>query len=108
MSQKEMQIRALSSLAKVFPDRIVGKTCRHGEAARGQEHSFQVAYRYFAPRYRQRTYRVEVVSPLREYITLYRVGNVPAELAAYPERNDGNYISKKAGLFPDPLYPLEM
>lgn len=107
MSQKEMQIRALSSLAKVFPDRIVGKTCSHGEVAHGQELSFQVAYRYFAPSYRQRTYRVEVVSPLREYITLYRVGNVPAELAAYPERNDGNYISKKAGLFPDPLYPLE-
>ena len=107
MLQKELQTRVLSSLAKVFPDRIVGKSCKHGEAARGQALSFQVAYRYFAPRYKQRTYRVEVVSPLGEYITVYRVGNVPAELAAYPERNDKNYISTRAGLFPDPLYPLE-
>ncbi|MBO5295030.1 MAG: DUF4091 domain-containing protein [Clostridia bacterium] len=107
MVQKEFEVKVLSSLAKVFPDRIVGRPCRFGDVARGQEVSFQVAFRYFAPRYRQKYYRIEVKSPLREYITLYRVGNVPSDLSAYPERNDRNYISTHAGLFPDPLYPME-
>ena len=107
MAQKDFEVKTLSSLAKVFPERIVGKSSKSGDVARGQTFSFQVAYRYFAPRYRQKEYRVELRSPLRESITIYRVGNVPSDLAAYPERNDKNYITTQAGLFPDPLYPME-
>lgn len=107
MANRELHTRMLSSLAKVFPDRIYGRVSKEIHAARGQCVSFQVAYRFFASRYRQKNYRIELSSPLSEHTALYCVGNVPSALAAYPERNDDNYISKRAGLYPDPLYPLE-
>ena len=50
--------------------------------------------------------RVWVESPLLEHIRLFRVGNVPCELPAYPERQDSDYLSVKPGIFPDPLFPL--
>ena len=107
MIEYKLQTRPLSSLAKVFPQRIFGKANRAVAAARGQKVSFQIAYRLQVEGYRQRDYRVKVVSELAEGISLSQVGLVPAELAAYPTRRDANYLSVKPGLFPDPLYPLK-
>lgn len=107
MIEYKLQTRPLSSLAKVFPQRIFGKANRSALAARGQKVSFQIAYRLQVQGYRQRDYRVKVVSELEEGITLSRVGLVPAELPAYPTRCDANYLTQKSGLFPDPLYPLQ-
>ena len=105
--QKNLQLRPLSSLAKVFPNRIHGRSCRNAVAARGQEISFQVAYKEkLSGRYRQREYEVRVISDLAEYAELFAVGNVPSFLPAFPDRNDSNYISKEPGIFPDPLIPL--
>lgn len=105
---KEMQIRPLSSLAKVFPYKIVGKKCTFGQVAAGQEISFQIAYRLTLQTYSKRPHRVEVtlgenldVSP-----ELFDVKFVPSFLAAYPTRCDDNYITKDGGYFPDPLVPF--
>ncbi len=108
MEQKILQLRSLSSFAKVFPDRIVGRVSHATEAARGQEVSFQIAYRKRNEiKYCQTYYDIEVSSPLKDALRVFTVGTVPANLAAYPERTDDNYISLKPGVFPDPLYPLE-
>ncbi|MBQ2735653.1 MAG: DUF4091 domain-containing protein [Clostridia bacterium] len=104
---KFFQFRMLSSLAKVFHNRIYGLSSRSAEAAQGQEISFQIAFRVNAPRYTKHPFRIAVSSPLADQVALYRVGNVPSRLPVYPERQDKNYLTNVPGLFPDPLFPLE-
>lgn len=103
----KLQLRPLSSLAKVFPSRICGAPAREFHAACGQEVSFQIAYRIASDaRYRRKNYAVQVSSPLAQHATLYTVGTVPSLLPAYPDRHDDNYLTVEPGLFPDPLYPV--
>ena len=45
MAQKELQIKTLSSLAKVFANKIVGNTAKQADAFCGCEAAFQVALR---------------------------------------------------------------
>ena len=60
MTQKILQTRMLSSLAKVFPNRIYGRVSKKTDAVRGQEVSFQIAFRLTEPVYRQREYQIRV------------------------------------------------
>jgi len=108
-NKKSLQLRPLSSLAKVFPQKIFGKATREAYAVSGQEVSFQIAFRRIPEeRYRQRSQKVKVVSPFKNNIKLYTVGNVPSVLSAFPdERSDDDYITKKSGIFPDPLIPVK-
>ena len=107
MSQKKLQIRTLSSMAKVFPDRIWGdnsKTCR---TLRGQEISFQVAYRLGNIGLSLRSFAVTVNSPIQSAVKCYKVETVPSLFPVYPAAyNDGYFVQRKAGLFPDPLIPM--
>jgi len=107
MKTKELQIRTLSSLAKVFPQRIVGNSHTRVDGVCGTEVSFQVALRMVAPRYRQDDYEIKVISELSERIKLYKVGLVPSALPVYPHSLDENYITSSPQLFPDPLLPIE-
>ncbi len=106
-TQKELQIRTLSSLTKVFPERICGRASKGCEAARGQEVAFQVAFRLPEMKYCQKEFRVEIKAPEGVAVTGYTVGLVPSLLATYPERRDSNYLYHDARLFPDPLLPIE-
>ena len=107
-NKKTLQLRPLSSLAKVFPQKIFGKTTREAFAVPGQELSFQVAFRLLPEgKYKQQDRKIKIRSPLKDHIKLYTVGNVPSVLAAYPDRNDANYITTKSGVFPDPLFPIK-
>lgn len=106
--KKAIQLRPLSALAKVFPQRIYGRATREIYGITGQEVSFQIAYR-IAPedKYTHGNLKVELVSPFNDSTELYSVGYVPSVLSAYPERTDKNYISTESGIFPDPLFPVE-
>ena len=101
-----LQLKQLSSLAKVLPDSINCPTlCRSISCVRGQEISYQIAYRYQVPIFRRLQYQVEVISPWED-TEVCRVGTVPAVLSAYYGRHDKDYITHKSGIFPDPLIPL--
>ena len=106
-NKKYIRLRPLSSLAKVFPEKIYGKTQREIFAVTSQEVSFQIAYR-LAPegKYKLDDLKIDISSPFDE-VTLYRVGTVPSELPVYPDRTDKNYITTKSGIFPDPLFPID-
>ncbi len=108
MNTTDTKIRPLSSMAKVFHDKIVGKTTRFLECAAGQEISFQVAYKLEYTTYKkaQRKVVVEVSEALNTTPEIFKVENVPSYLAAYPHRVDKKYITGSAGLFPDPLVPI--
>ena len=77
---------------------------------KGEEVSYQLVCKLEEYRDLKLVMKVTVESPLREYITVREIGQVPSELPAYlqvPNGYDDDYISVKPGLFPDPLYPLE-
>lgn len=105
--EKELQIKTLSSLAKVFHERILGKTYKRAYGFRGEEVCFQVAYRRIAPRYDQKNYEIKIDSEICEYVSLSTVEFIPSMLPAYPDRLDKGYITSKPTLFPDALVPLK-
>ncbi len=104
----KIQLRQVSSLAKVFPERIFsGNICNSLQGARGQELSYQIAFRYHSPSFVFKKYTVEVSTPWEDRTQVYSVGYVPTVLPCYPGQYDDDYITHKPGLFPDPLLPLE-
>ncbi|MBQ7376715.1 MAG: hypothetical protein IJW71_00100 [Clostridia bacterium] len=99
----DLEIKMLSSLAKVFPDRNYGGEEKETVSAAGQETCFQLAMRRMvSTHYSQCDYEVTVDSALSEYITLSRVGYVPSELSAYPGEGwcDDYYLTLAAGVYP--------
>jgi len=76
-----------------------------GSCLQGESFAWQLALKWDG--WGTKPLRLRVESPLQEHVRLYRVGSVPCELPAYPERHDSDYLSVKPGLFPDPLFPLE-
>ena len=103
--RSELSLRPLSSLAKVFPQKIYGNKSAAFEGAVGQEISFQVAYRLNSKNTPGKKYRVEAVSPIKD-ISVFSVGLVPSHNPTTPGFVDGNYITSAPGLFPDPLVPF--
>lgn len=94
-----MKIIQLSSLAKVYPNKIYGKSKKKIRVAKGQEFSYQIAYKG------EGEYSYKIKSSLKDYITVYQLGFVPSNLPIYEKCNDGKYQHTEKGLFPDPLTP---
>ncbi|MGL4346152.1 MAG: DUF4091 domain-containing protein [Cellulosilyticaceae bacterium] len=103
-----IEVRCLSSLEKVFlnqePKEVVEMMFSRFQ---NEKFAFQIAYRGLpGAKYFNQHLKVEVDSPLKEFINVYRVGLVPSEFPAY-DQYDENYLTNEPGLFPDPLFPLE-
>ena len=96
-----LKLKQLSSLVKVFPDKIYGKASKRTIALGGESVSFQVAY------WGEGEYTLKIKSELKDYIEVYKVGYVPSSMPAYPQCDDGFYERREPGLFPDPLIPLK-
>ena len=105
MKKRELQIISLSSLAKVFPMRIWGQRTTRFSAVRGQELSFQIAFRRGESGFFREEYSIIIQSPLKNLIKGYLVKNVPSILATNPLHHDQNYLTTQSGIFPDPLVP---
>ena len=94
-----LKLKLLSSLAKVFPGKIYGKTEKSMDVFRGTAASFQIAYKGNGK------YTYKIKSPIAKYIKVYDVGFVNSDLPLYESCNDGRYQHTQKGLFPDPLFP---
>lgn len=101
-----VRMHCRSSLEKIFADSGDFRVeYSKGSCLQGESFAWQLALKWDGWGTKPITLQVE--SPLAEHVRLYRVGSVPCELPAYPERHDSDYLSVKPGLFPDPLFPLE-
>ncbi len=107
----ELKLKQVSSLEKVFFDKEpMLDAVKEGSALKGEEYSYQVAFtKVFKEDWwsGRSDLKVSVNSPLSDCITLRKVRNVPVELAAFPPRNDNGYYSLSAGMYPDPLMPID-
>ena len=97
-----LSVKMLSSLAKVFPNKIYGEEQNCAEVAKGQSFSFQLALIGD-----DAEYNIDIDSKLGKYIKAYKVGYVPMTKPAYESCKDEDYLTKEVGDCPDPLLPLE-
>ena len=97
-----IEIKQLSSLAKVFPNQIYGNEIECGEIARGQSFSYQIALRGDSAKL---SYKIICDESLK--VTVSRVGCVPMTMPTYESCTDEDYLTKTPGPAPDVLFPQE-
>ncbi|NOU65641.1 DUF4091 domain-containing protein [Paenibacillus sp. LMG 31461] len=98
------QTICLSSLSKVFADEAPQETSyKQASVLRGEHFAFQIAY---TSNQLLKNIGVEVTSTIGLPFTIRAVGLVPSEMPCYAD-HDGHVLRTTAGLYPDPLYPLE-
>lgn len=112
IAMKDLQYKLVSSLEKIFADTKIDELVEYDSCAmvKGDVTSFQFVYnKKFIPNEHNSSmdFKLKINSKLKEYISVRQVDNVPVLFPCYPERNDDNYISKKAGLYPDILRELD-
>ena len=96
------EIKVLSSLEKVFlNDEGQWKECDSFTMLKGEKYSFQIAMKLKAP-INGVSVTASVRSKLSGCISIREVQSVPSKLPTYAVCDD-NYITTKAGLFPDVL-----
>ncbi len=102
-------IKAVSAMEKCFmeDDFESKRPISRGEALLGEEFSFEVIYTSDDPAHHPKAlFRLNVVSPLRDWITVRTVEQVPVRFPVYRWVDDGNYLKTTPGLYPDLLQPL--
>ena len=105
----QLQLKQLSSLSKVGPNRIYNPTSVKGmSAVRGQEISYQIAYRGDFFNYELTPYDLEINAYKKFDVQFYNVQTVPVRLPVYRGiRRDDDYLTSEACLLPDALWPLD-
>lgn len=96
-----MEIIQLSSLAKVFEDKIYGNKTDSLLLVKGQSSAYQIALKG------EGEYSFGLKSEISDYIKVYKVGYVPSDIPAYPQAHDDNYLVLEPCKLPDPLFPVE-
>ncbi|MBO5440033.1 MAG: DUF4091 domain-containing protein [Clostridia bacterium] len=95
-----IKLKQLSSLAKVYQDKIYGSVKKQIRVAKGQTLSYQIAYKG------EGEYSYKIKSPIKKYIEVYQLGFVPTNLPTYEKCDDGLYQRlDKSILYPDTLTP---
>lgn len=102
------EIFAVSSLEKVFSDTKPMPYAGRLSMLRKDRLSFQAAFQFLGDRPDLRWgvwLRAEVESPLKQWIRLYHVKEIPSTHPVTDD-SDGNYLRTTPGLYPDLLQPL--
>jgi len=105
---EKIDILQQSALEKVFLDAVEFRPpYLRASALRGEEFAYQIVLRKGG--WGRGIFSWFLESPLGEAVEVFQVESVPCGLAAYPDEHahDDDYLSLKAGLFPDLLRPME-
>lgn len=93
-----------SSLEKIFFDNFDCLAEKNGGSMLKNEiYSFQLAAEFTSDGYISSFCRIEIESELAPYIEMYNIGFVANDMPSIEINDDDDYITKKPGLFPDPL-----
>ncbi|MBR5519021.1 MAG: DUF4091 domain-containing protein [Clostridia bacterium] len=111
MKREDFKFIQLSSLEKVFLDEAPkAKEFEKISVLKNERFSYQIAYVYDKLADRDACkfdFKVSVDSPLKDYVKIRFVGNVPVELTHYHHGQDDAYLRKRPGLFPDSLLEIK-
>lgn len=99
-----LEIKNVSSLEKIMPVMQAEEAAFNSAAAlQNEEFSYQLAIKSNIHLHCGSQLKAEIISDIKDNITLYNVRCVPVMLNKYFEEYDNNYISDNPGLFPDIL-----
>jgi len=99
-----LETRILAPIAKVFPEKAPEACEPRFEGLLNETISFQLAVVNKSDAHYDRAYiRLEVDSPIREFVRVRRVKYVPVRVPALNNADDYYLNDKKPGLYPDPL-----
>ncbi len=105
-----VKTKLLSSLEKVFLKKDpTAPEYTHGSALKGEAFSFQIAYGAFSDRNSwvdSFWFDLDIDSPLKDYIEVFNVENVPAALPINPGKSDDHYLVYDPCLIPDLMVPV--
>ena len=72
-----LDLKLVSCLTKVFPDEAPAPLRYAPEGLRGEEAAFQLAWKDEDPSNARSFVRLDIESPVKEYLKAYRVRSVP-------------------------------
>lgn len=100
-----LQLKVLSSLAKVFADQTPDdQELQKGTMLINEAYSFQVAYKWNSDM--KKNVKIHIQSEITPWINVSSIGLVPSEMPCYAGHDD-NVLRTLPGLYPDLLLPLD-
>lgn len=102
-----MELKIISSLEKCFLDDKISQKAEYlnGSCLKNELFHFEICYQASKENGCGQAY-LSVKSEIADYVRVCKIEQVPVQMAARPWSDDV-FISKKAGLYPDVLQPLE-
>ena len=109
-----MRAKIVSSMEKCFLDENVLSKPELSSISmlKNERYSFQVCFDIeeamsLTESKSKKIVYFKVESPLKEYIHMYQVKNIPSEMPVIPGSYDSNYLRTEPGLYPDLLQPMD-
>ncbi len=104
-----LRAKIISSLEKCFLDESVFDKADVPEMSmlKNERFSFQVCYDLSETVMNHSWVQIKIDSPLKEFINVYRVRQIPSSLPVFRDKTDDYYLRTKPGLYPDLLEPYE-
>ena len=103
----KITLNQVSALQKIRVDDAINASERSSHTVlQGQRLSYQVVIG--TKGIREKTRRIWIESPLKDYIRLYRVKEVIVDVPSRELVSDEDYLLTSAGNLPDVLVPLEL
>lgn len=106
----KFELKILPSCEKCFVDESIQdkKGVESLSMLKNERLNFQVAYTMGETEIHIREMRLEIDSPIGEYITVSRVDQVPVSFATYTHTDKRGYLRTTPGLYPDLLIPMDV
>ena len=103
-----MALKILSSLEKCFLDEILDNKpdYQKGSCLKNERFHFTVGYSVGRGCMGNKYLTFDIDSPLKDYITVYKIEHTPVHIPCYPNDMDDNYLRTAPGLYPDLLVPV--
>lgn len=111
---ERFDLKIISGLEKCFGDQKIEdkKEMKSISMLSNERLSFQLAYVGETPLYRRCAFKckLEMESPIKDYIKLATVEMVPVRMPVYvdDDQHDDNYVRYTPGLYPDLLLPFNL
>lgn len=103
-----MELRIISPLEKCFLDENLESKPKYerGSMLKNEAFHFSVCYSMGKEFNGNKYVKLNVVSELKEYITVKRIEHMPVHMPVYGKVKDENYLRTTPGLYPDLLLPV--
>ena len=104
----QFKMKLLSSLEKCFCDEDTGQKqpLKRLSMLRNERVNFQLAYAIEGFIGRAKELTLEIDSPLKDCLSVFRVEQVPVHMPVYRYVEDDNYLRTAPGLYPDLQRPI--